>query len=175
MSKLLRVGLIAAVTLGLAGWGSGNTQARQDAVRFILEKLRVQRGETWDRIGKEFLWTYRFDRQGCELTVIREAAYGDRFTVVIPVGDAAPLWRRDASLSFYCQDTADCIRRKVESTAAGVDNDEKRVGEAKLLVMNPNDLPKLADAFNELHRLCDDAYRPAARDGEAPDAFRPAR
>jgi hypothetical protein len=171
MRKPLQIVLILAAVLVLAGWGSGNTEARRDAVRFILEKLQVQRGETWERVGKEFLWTYRFDHQGCELTVIREAAYGDRFTQVIPIGDTTPLWRHDASLTFYCQDTRDCIVRKVESPS--IDADEKKVGEAKLLVMNPNDLPKLSDAFAELHRLCDDAYRPPARDAEAPDAFPP--
>lgn len=169
MRKPLQAVLILVAVLALAGWSSGSTQARRDAVRFILEKLRVQRGETWDRVGKEFLWTYRFDNKGCELTVIREANYGDQFTQVIPIGDATPLWRHDANLTFYCQDTPDCITRRLQSPH--VDGDEKKVGEARLLVMNPNDLPKLADAFNELHRLCDDAYRPAARDAEAPDAF----
>jgi hypothetical protein len=175
-TSIYRTALAVPLMLALAGWGGGGAQRRHDADDFILDKLRQQRGETWQRVGHEFLWDYGFDRKGCELTVQRLAPYGSRFVQIIPVGDTVPTWRHDEALSFLCRDTRDCIVERTQNVGgSGPATEERRVGQARVLVPDPNDLPKLADAFTELNRLCDDAYRLNDREEGEPAGIFPAR
>lgn len=154
-----RIGLLLLM-LPAVCWAFGNrddtSDARRDANRFILEKLNRQKGESWNRSGQYFLWSYRFSRNGCELTMRREGVEGGRIvTQQLPIADIVPLWTGGASLGLYCQSRLDCI--DIDITDQGP-ADSAKLSETSVLVPEPDDLPKLKDAFGELHRLCDDAY-----------------
>ncbi len=134
------------------------SEARRDANRFILEKLNRQSGEGWSRSGRFFLWSYRFSREGCELTMRREALEGGQtVTQTVPMSDVIPLWMGTGSLGLYCQSRLGCIDMRVAG-GANADLGSGRLSETPVLAPEPDDLPKLKDAFDELHRLCDDAY-----------------
>lgn len=149
---VLCLGLLTAFRLDPSG------DARRDAGRFILEKLERRAGDTWERSGQHFIWDFRFSPNGCELTVERSAR--DRQAVFVqrlPMADLAPQALGDGALRFACSRGDDCI------TFQDLDGTRLRRGgrgSTMLPVMQPDDQPKLLDAFLELHRLCDDAYRP---------------
>jgi len=156
---LMRTALaIGAITLLCAFGSSDKTSAeRRNANRFILEKLKRETGEGWQRSGQFFLWSYRFSKDGCELTIIREAVQGgDLVQQIVPIADVVPVWQGSPSVGLYCQSTTDCI--ELDSKSASSPNSSLRIGDTSVLAPVPDDLPKLADAFAELHRLCDDAY-----------------
>lgn len=143
--------------LSAALLGSETSAARRDANRFILEKLQRQDGEGWNRSGQFFLWRYAFSSDGCELTVERQALQGGELVRQrVPVRDVVPAWAGSASLQLYCQATGGCIELQVMGSGP---TRESRLSETSLLAPQPDDLPKLHDAFVELNRLCDDAYR----------------
>lgn len=152
--------LIALLLLPLlCAWGGGSS-ARHDAQQFILETLRKQEGEGWDRVGQYMIWTYDFDRTGCLLTVEREAELGDLFQQRIPLARATVVGSQNSELVFDCREAANCINYNIKSTRV---TDEQRVARTRLLVMDTQDLTPLMNAFAELHQLCRDPYSPARR------------
>jgi hypothetical protein len=148
---------IALLPLLCAFGGSDKTSTeRRDANRFILEKLNRQAGEGWQRSGQFFLWSYGFSKDGCELTISRTAVQGGELVrQIVPIADVVPVWQGGPSVALYCQSTSDCIEL---DTKGGSHDDSVQIGDTSVLAPQPDDLPKIADAFSELHRLCDDAY-----------------
>lgn len=152
--RLLALGLLPL--LCAFGGGDHTSAERRDANRFILEKLKRQAGEGWQRSGQFFLWSYRFSKDGCELTINREAVQGGELvTQIVPIADVVPVWQGSASVGLFCQATTDCIELE---TKGGARDNRLLLGDTAILAPQPDDLPKLVDAFAELHRLCDDAY-----------------
>ena len=157
--KRLRYAVLLLLLPCLLGWRSNDsTEPRRDARVFILETLRQQAGSAWDRVGQFLLWSYDFDAQGCELTVQRESGFGDSFTQTIPFAEAAPVGVQRDQLLLACRARAPCIHYAVSNPRH---REERRVPRSGLLVMNPDDLTPLSNAFAELHRLCRDPYSPA--------------
>lgn len=155
----LRVVLAMFAMTALSGFGGKATSAeRRNAGRLILEKLNRESGEGWQRAGQFFLWTYRFSANGCELSIRREDVEGGREVVkqTVPMADVVPVWQGSGAVTLYCQSTTDCIEL---STKGEQPEDTRTLGQTSLVVPVADDLPKLHDAFSELHRLCDDAYR----------------
>ena len=140
----------------------GDTQPKQDAVRFILSKLQNEQGDTWERVGQYFRWNYRFDRSGCELEITRRDLYTAdpaenlRYQEVLPLTRLRPQPSSDASLLLVCTSGKACVDYRLlgKSAASG----EGRLRGTRLMVPESSDLPKLQTAFDELHRLCDDPY-----------------
>lgn len=156
-NRLLMLLMMVAVALP-ASAAAGTSKERRDANRFILEKLNRENGEGWQRAGQFFLWSYRFSSDGCTFDIKREAVEGGGIVAQkLPLADIVPVWQGSGSLALYCQSTTDCI----EMTTSGAQQpvETKALGQTTLLAPVPDDLPKLNDAFVELHRLCDDAYR----------------
>lgn len=138
------------------GGGDKTSIERRDANRFILEKLNRQAGEGWQRSGQFFLWSYTFSKDGCELTISRTAVQGGELVrQIVPIADVVPVWQGGPSVALYCQASTDCIQLDTKGSRR---DDSLQIGDTSLLAPQPDDLPKLADAFGELHRLCDDAY-----------------
>lgn len=140
----------------LCGWGGG-TAARRDVQTFILETLRKQEGETWERLGQFMLWTYDFDRSGCLLTVQREAELGDLFQQRIPLAVVTATRMQNSEIFFACREGAACIDYNIKNRSQA---DETRVARTRVLVMDPQDLTPLLNAFAELQQLCRDPYAP---------------
>jgi hypothetical protein len=156
LASLVLIGLVFVTT---AGFGSrdSKSEARRDANRFVLEKLNRQSGEGWSRSGRYFLWSYRFSRNGCDLEIRREAIEGGQVVKQeVPLADVIPLWMGNGSLGLYCQSRLNCIDMQVTNPGDVVSS--SNLSETPVLAPEPDDLPKLKDAFDELHRLCDDAY-----------------
>ena len=137
--------------------GGGGTVARHDAQTFILETLRKQEGETWERLGQFMLWSYGFDRSGCLLTVQREAELGDLFQQRIPLAATDGMSMQGSEIVFACRDGVACIDYSVKNRNQ---TDEQRVARTRLLVMDAHDINPLLNAFAELHQLCRDPYAP---------------
>ena len=148
----------AALVMQSAQAGFGLQQSeRRTAANFIVEKLRLRQGETWERLGSHFLWSYDFDQQGCTLNVLREDVQGgNRLRQRVPIAATVPIWRGSAKLELQCSLGEPCIsyRQLVERELF-----EGSLRKTELPVPEPSDLPKLLDAFVELNRLCDDRYR----------------
>lgn len=155
--RLLALGAVVMLASAFGG-RDATSDARRDANRFVLEKLNRERGEGWNRSGQFFLWHYAFSRNGCDLTIRREAVEGGQIVVQdVPMADVVPVWMGTGSLGLYCQSQLDCIDLRISNRLEA--EQEGQLSETPLLVPEPDDLPKLKDAFDELHRLCDDAYR----------------
>jgi hypothetical protein len=138
-------------------WGDGGTSARRDVETFVLETLRKQEGDTWERTGRFMLWSYGFDRALCELTVQREAELGDVFRQRIPLKQAQPVGTQASEVVFDCRRGETCIRYEIQNRQQ---IDTQQVSRTRVLVMDPEDLNPLLNAFAELHRLCRDPYAP---------------
>ncbi|MES2883495.1 MAG: hypothetical protein V4709_01720 [Pseudomonadota bacterium] len=138
----------------------GGTPSRRDAETFILETLRKQEGEAWERTGQFMIWTYGFDRARCLLTVQREAELGDLFQQRIPLATASAVGTQNSEIVFDCRNGAACIEYNLKSTQRA---DEQRVARTRVLVMDHQDLAPLMNAFAELHQLCRDPYAPTRR------------
>lgn len=149
--------LLCVSACALAGGGTG---ARRDAETFILETLRKQEGEAWERTGQFMIWTYGFDRARCLLTVQREAELGDLFQQRIPLATASAVGTQNSEIVFDCRDAADCIEYNIKNRDR---SDEQRVARTRVLVPDGNDLTPLMNAFSELHQLCRDPYAPTRR------------
>ena len=147
--------LLCTVPL-LVGWfGSASTQDRRDVRTFVLETLRKQEGATWERVGQFLLWSYHFDRSGCELQVNRSAEFGDEFQQFIPLAEAQPVGGNATELAFQCRYNRPCIRYHIANTR---ESDVSGQPRSSLLVMDPDDVRPLQNAFAELHQLCRDPY-----------------
>lgn len=154
--SLLRWMLPVLLCPGLLwAWGDDSTPARKAARTFILETLRKQEGDTWERIGQFLQWDYRFDKAGCELTVTRDAEVGDHLQQIVPVADATPTGTQGSEIVFACRADKPCIRYRIANHEV---LDEQQVSRTRLLVMDPDDLNPLMNAFAELNRLCRDPY-----------------
>ncbi|ROH89029.1 hypothetical protein ED208_11485 [Stagnimonas aquatica] len=152
--------LLAALPLLLA-WGSDpSTQARREVRNFILETLRKQEGATWERVGQYLAWSYEFDRSGCELRVSRRADLSDQFQQSIPLAEAQPVGGEGSELLFQCRGQRPCIEYRVANRQRSDTGLQPR---GRLLVMDPDDLRPLQNAFAELHQLCRDPYAPQWR------------
>lgn len=136
-------------------WGGASTRDRRDARVFILETLRKQEGATWDRVGRDLLWSYDFDRSGCELRVSRSAEFSDEFQQFIPLAEAQPVGASSTELAFQCRYNKPCIRYHIANPRESDINGQPRT---TLLVMDPDDVRPLQNAFAELHQLCRDPY-----------------
>lgn len=142
----------------LVGWGSReSTLPRQDARTFILETLRKSEGASWERTGQFLLWSYAFDRSGCELSVSRSASFSDQFTQRIPLAEAAPVGVRGRELLFSCRRNQSCVRYEVANPER---REVRQLRATRLLPPDPDDLGPLQNAFVELHQLCRDPYAP---------------
>lgn len=151
--------LLLALPL-LCGWLGGGTEARRDAKTFILETLRKQEGDAWERTGQFMIWTYQFDRAGCALTVEREAEFGDIFQQRIPMASATAVGTQNSEIVFDCRAGEPCVDYLIKNLDV---TDEQRVARTRLLVMDSADLTPLMNAFAELHQLCRDPYAPHRR------------
>lgn len=138
----------------------GGTSSRRDAETFILETLRKQEGEAWERTGQFMIWTYGFDRARCLLTVQREAELGDLFQQRIPLATASAVGTQNSEIVFDCRDGAACIDYNIKNRDQ---TDEQRVARTRVLVPDHQDLTPLMNAFAELHQLCRDPYAPTRR------------
>lgn len=147
--------VLCTLPLLLAWGGSASTPERRDVRTFILETLRKQDGATWERVGQYLLWSYDFDRSGCELRVSRSAEFGDRFQQFIPLAEAQPTGSTASELAFQCRYNRPCIRYQVANTR---DSEVSGQARSRLLVMDPDDVRPLQNAFAELHQLCRDPY-----------------
>ena len=156
--------LLLALPL-LCAWVGGDTEARRDAKTFILETLRKQEGDAWERTGQYMIWTYGFDRAGCELTVQREAEFGDLFQQRIPMAKATAVGTQNSEIVFDCRAGLPCVDYQIKNTQV---TDEQRVARTRLLVMDHEDLTPLMNAFAELHQLCRDPYSPHRASGGRP-------
>lgn len=148
--------LLLALPL-LCAWTVGGTEARRDARTFILETLRKQEGDAWERTGQYMIWTYGFDRAGCDLTVQREAEFGDLFQQRIPLAKAIAVGTQNSEIVFDCRNGTPCVDYNIKNLQL---TDEQRVARTRLLVMDSEDLTPLMNAFAELHQLCRDPYAP---------------
>ena len=156
MRPRLKLLILALVVLPLlSAWGERSTGARRDARTFILETLRKQEGDTWERVGQFLLWNYDFDRAGCELTVTRTAGLGDEFRQIIPLAEAQPVGGNASQLFFQCRYNKPCIGYVVANPDR---HDESGRARSSLLVMDRDDVRSLQNAFAELHQLCRDPY-----------------
>ena len=149
--------LILALPLLCAWGGGGATKARRDAQTFILETLRKQEGDAWERTGQFMIWTYSFDRAGCELTVQREAELGDLFQQRIPLAKATVVGTQNSEIVLDCRAAEPCVEYNIKNINV---TDEQRVARTRVLVMDSGDLTPLMNAFAELHQLCRDPYAP---------------
>mgnify|MGYP001575624347 CR=1 FL=1 len=153
---MIRLAFIALLLLLCAFGPVGNTLARREAAQFILEKLRREQGPGWERAGQYFYWSYAISRDGCELDITRRDGFGSRYAETIPLAQTVPVWLGQGTLRLACRYDAQCI----DFRQSGPDiQRDGQIGDTRILAPDPNDLPKLLDAFNELHRLCDDPYR----------------
>ncbi len=156
-SARTRVALLPLILLCCAWTANRAGDSRSDAMRFILEKLNVRAGDSWDRSGRFFLWHFAFSPDGCALTVERSATNEEAvYTQTVPLADVNVQWDGRSSLRFSCLRGDACIRYE-DLRDRKLRRGDRTQGE--LLVMQPDDLPKLFDAFGELHRLCDDPYQ----------------
>ena len=142
----------------LCALGGGGTPERRDVETFILETLRQQEGDTWERVGQFMTWRYGFDRARCLLSVERDAELGHYFQQRIPLAEAAPVGVQNSEIVFDCREGKPCIDYNVKTSALV---DEKRVARTRLLVMDSSDVTPLINAFAELHQLCRDPYAPS--------------
>lgn len=147
--------LLITLPLLLAWGGESPSDERRDLRLFILETLRKQEGATWERVGQDLLWSYDFDRAGCELRVRRSAGFSDDFQQFIPMAEAQPVGSRGSELTFQCRLQRPCIRYQVANMRESEVSGQVR---SSLLVMDPDDLRPLQNAFAELHQLCRDPY-----------------
>ena len=150
-------GLIWSPTVSAVLWGGhSENEQRVNAARFVLEKLREEQGDGWDRTGRWFVWSYKFSRNACELEVQRENSQtADYFRQRIPMARVSVAWNGKAHLQFACDYGDACI----EIADSQRDSRETAyLNRTQVLVMRPHDLPRLMDAFEELHYLCDEAY-----------------
>lgn len=140
----------------------GDTQPKQEAVKFVLSKLQREDGDTWERVGRYFSWSYRFDRSGCNLEITRREMFSERpqdgrsYQETLPLADLRPRWSGDATLLLACAENDGCIDYRLSGTVD--EKQEGRLRATRLMVPESRDLPKLQTAFDELHRLCDDPY-----------------
>ena len=159
MRRLRNLALLPLLLL-LCAWSSGGTPARRDVETFILETLRKQEGDTWERTGQFMIWTYDFDRARCLLTIEREAELGDLFQQRIPLATASAVGTQNSEIVFDCRENTPCIDYNIKNRKQ---IDEQRVARTRLLVMDSQDLTPLMNAFAELHQLCRDPYAPTRR------------
>jgi len=158
MTRLRSLVLVLLLPLLCAWGGHGGTSARRDAETFILETLRKQEGDGWDRVGQYMIWNYDFDRARCLLTVERDADLGNLFQQRIPLATASAVGTQGSEIVFDCRDSAPCIEYNIRNRQQ---TDTQRVARTRLLVMDSQDLTPLMNAFAELHQLCRDPYGPA--------------
>lgn len=154
MRSPFRLLLLLSLPLLLA-WGGGSTPARNEARVFILETLRKQEGSTWERLGQYLFLSYDFDRSGCELRIRRAAEFGDDFQQFIPMAEAQPVGATATELAFQCRLNRPCIREQVSNPRESEDDGVPRT---RILVMDPDYVRPLQNAFAELHQLCRDPY-----------------
>lgn len=159
-ASLFRSLLLASMLLPLGVTAGDSTAARRDAGTFILETLRKQEGESWERTGRYLLWTYDFDSARCLLTVQREAELGDFFQQRIPLAAASPVGSQNSEIVFDCRERKPCIDYNIKNREQ---IDEQQVARTRVLVMDPHDLTPLINAFAELHQLCRDPYAPTRK------------
>ncbi|MES2683446.1 MAG: hypothetical protein V4650_07990 [Pseudomonadota bacterium] len=158
MQRLSKLCLLLLLPLcAVAGEG---TAARREAGNFIVETLRKQEGDGWERTGRFLIWDYRFDATGCQLSVQRESGFGDLFQQRIPLTLATAVGTQGNEIVFDCREAAACIDYRIKNLQ---EVDEQRVARSRLLVMDSADLPPLLNAFVELQQLCRDPYAPARR------------
>lgn len=138
--------------------GGGASAVRSDVQGFILETLRKKEGDAWERTGQYMIWTYRFDRSGCELSVQREAELGDFLQQRIPLAKASAVGTQNSEIVFDCRNGEPCVDYLIKNTQL---TDQQRVARTRLLVMDSEDLTPLMNAFAELHQLCRDPYAPS--------------
>ena len=159
MRHLPKLCLLLLLPAFCAGAGEG-LSARRDAASFIVETLRKQEGDAWERTGRFLIWDYRFDASGCQLSVQRESGFGDLFQQRIPLATATAVGTQGNEIVFDCREAAACIDYRIKNPQQ---IDEQRVARSRLLVMDSADLPPLLNAFAELQQLCRDPYAPARR------------
>ncbi|WP_029890201.1 hypothetical protein [Polycyclovorans algicola] len=135
----------------------GDTQAKREVIVFIDRLLSREQGEGWERTGQYFAWSFNFSGDGCTLHATRRELTGSRvLRQAIPLDRTRPGWDGSTSLIFACDQGPACI----DTLHQGVGlRDEFGADDTQLFAPDPHDLPKLADAFTELKRLCDDPYR----------------
>lgn len=156
MPRLRNLLLLCALPL-LWACGGGHS-LRSDVQGFILETLRKKEGDAWERTGQYMIWTYRFDRSGCELSVQREAELGDFLQQRIPLAKASVVGTQNSEIVFDCRSGEPCVDYLIKNTQR---SDQQRVARTRLLVMDSEDLTPLMNAFAELHQLCRDPYAPS--------------
>lgn len=156
--RALLLGLVALAGCAAAPWSPpGDTQAKREVIAFIERKLAQPRGEGWERSGQYQATSLSFSRDGCTLHLRRQDLYSTRvWRESLPLDRTRPGWGGQSALLFQCVGNAACIDYWDRSAER---QDEGQRRETRLLVPDPNDLPKLQDAFTELNRLCDDPYR----------------
>lgn len=157
MPRLTLSLLLLLIAPALLAWGREELPARRDAATFVLETLRKKEGETWERTGQFLLWTYGFDRARCELTVQREAELGDVFRQRIPLKEAIAVGSLGSEIVFECRRGDACIAYEISNRQQ---IDARQVAKSRVMVMDPDDLTPLMNAFAELHQLCRDPYAP---------------
>lgn len=157
MHRNLKQPLLVLALPWLMAFTRADTPARRDVQTFILETLQKQEGEAWERTGQFMLWSYRFDRSGCELTVQREADLGDLFQQRIPMATATAVATQGSEIVFDCRNGQPCIDYNIKNPRL---TDTQRVARTRVLVMDQQDLTPLMNAFAELHQLCRDPYSP---------------
>lgn len=152
LSRCLLTGLL---WLPLMAAADGSTPERRAAGTFILEKLRKQQGEGWERVGQYLQWTYAFDRAGCELAVTRDADAGERFLQRLPLAEVQPVGVQGSEIVLACAVDRPCIRYEIASRGP---TELRQVSRSRVLVMDTADVQPLLNAFVSLGRMCRDPY-----------------
>ena len=135
----------------------GDTEAKRDVITYIDRLLGREQGDGWARTGQYFAWGFDFSRDGCTLNMTRRELTGSRvLRQTIPLDRTRPGWDGGSSVLFACDHGNACIATLHEGVGL---RDEYASRQTRVFTPDPHDLPKLADAFTELKRLCDDPYR----------------
>jgi len=132
-------------------------QSRRETAQWVLEKLKREDGPTWERAGQYFLWNYRLQDDLCELEIRREAVDGSgTVTTRIPLADTVPHWHDETQLPMQCVYDRSCISVKVDDPHDLEGSHQLQRSQTQIMVMRPDDLPKLQDGLMRLHQLCDE-------------------
>ncbi len=154
--SLAKFSAAVLAVLMLPGWlWQKDTQPRHDANAFIVQTLSKQTGKVWERLGQFVFFDYAFDSTGCEFIVTRHAEFGEDFKQIIPMSRAQVTGLTDSELVFECARDGRCITHQIRNL---VTLDDRQMAATRVVAMDPADLMPVANAFQELHRLCADPY-----------------